>query len=245
LDGSRKEEIFLLGRRSMSLSLTGISSKATAALLADLAQRYRNSHSVEVTIESVGGVNAAKRVRSGEPFDLVVLDAAAIDALIDSGSAVAGSKAGIVCSHVMAAIPEGASVPDIRTVAGLKKTLLAAKSIGFSTGPSGRGLKKLIEAWGMAAKLGDKLRQAPPGIPVGSLIARGEVEIGFQQYSELKGVPGITVLGSLPPGVEIISTFTACVCAKASDRKAASEFVAFLASPETMDAKRIHGFEPA
>jgi len=76
----------------------------------------------------------------------------------------------------------------------------------------------------MAAKLGDKLRQAPPGVSVGSLIAKGEAEIGFQQYSELMGVPGITVAGPLPPGAEIISTFTACVCAKASDRKAASEF---------------------
>jgi len=237
--------MFLLGRRSMNLSITGVSSKATEALLADLAQRYRNSHSVGVTIESVGGVNAAKRVRNGEPFDVVVLDVAAIDALIDSGSAVAGSKADVVHSRVMMAIPEGASVPDIRTVDALRKTLLAAKSIGFSTGPSGRALKGLIESWGMAAKLGGKLRQAPPGVSVGNLIAKGEAEIGFQQYSELKGVPGITVAGPLPPGAEIISTFTACVCAKASDRKAASEFVAFLASPETMDAKRIHGFEPA
>jgi molybdate transport system substrate-binding protein len=229
----------------MNLSITGISSKATEVLLADLAQRYRNSHSVGVTIESVGGVEAVQRVRNGEPFDVAVLDVDAVDALIESGSAVAGSKADIVHSRVMMAIPEGASVPDIRTVDALRKTLMAARSIGFSTGPSGRALRGLIESWGMAAKLEGKLRQAPPGVPVGSLIARGEAEIGFQQFSELKEVPGITVAGPLPPGAEIISTFTACVCAHASDRKAASDFVAFLASPETMDAKRIHGFEPA
>lgn len=229
----------------MNLSITGVSSKATEALLADLAQRYRNSHSVGVTIESVGGVEASKRVRDGEPFDVAVLDAAAIDELIESGSAVSGSKANIVSSRVMIAIREGASVPNIRTVDALRKFLLEARSIGYSTGPSGRAISGLIESWGMTAKLRDKLRQAPPGVPVGSLIARGEVEIGFQQYSELKEVPGITVVGLLPPEAEIISTFTACVCAKAGDRKAASDFVAFLASPETMDAKRIHGFEPA
>lgn len=229
----------------MNLSITGVSSKATEALLADLSQRYRNLHSVGVTIESVGGVDAAIRVRNGEPFDVVVLDVAAIDALIDSGSAVAGSKADVVHSQVMMAIHEGASVPDIQTVDALQKILLAAKSIGFSTGPSGRALKELIKSWGMTAKLGNKLQQAPSGISVGSLIAKGDAEIGFQQYSELKGVSGITVVGPLPPGAEIISTFTACVCAKASDRKAASEFIAFLASPETMDAKRMHGFEPA
>lgn len=229
----------------MNPSLTVVSSKATQALLADLAQRYRNSHSVGVTIESVGGVDAALRVRNGEPFDVVVLDVAAIDALIGSGSVVADSKADIVRSPVMAAIPEGASVPDLHTVDGLKKALLAARSIGLSTGPSGLALKGLIEAWGIATKLVDKLRLAPPGIPVGSLIAKGEVEIGFQQYSELKGVPGITVSGPLPPGAEIISTFTACVCAKARDQKAASEFVAFLASPEAAETKRTHGFDPA
>lgn len=229
----------------MNLSITGVSSKATEALLADLAQRYRSSHSVGVAIESVGGVEAAKRVQSGEPFDVVVLDTAAIDALIESGSAVAGSKTDVGHSRVMMAIPEGASVPDIGTVDALRRTLLAASSIGYSTGPSGRALKELIESWGMTAQLADKLRQAPPGISVGSLIAKGEAEIGFQQYSELKGVPGITVAGPLPQGAKIINTFTACVCATASDRKAASDFVAFLASPETMDAKRIHGFEPA
>ncbi|MGA8863191.1 MAG: substrate-binding domain-containing protein [Gallionella sp.] len=229
----------------MNLSITGISSKATESLLADLAQRYRHSHSVGVTIESVGGVEAAQRVRNGEPFDVAVLDVDAIDALIESGSAVAGSKADVVRSRVMMAVSKGANVPDISTVDALRKTLLAARSIGFSTGPSGRALRGLIESWGMAAKLGNKLRQAPSGVTVGSLITSGEAEIGFQQYSELKEVPGITVAGPLPPGAEIISTFTACVCANASDRKAASDFVAFLAAPEMKDAKRTHGFEPA
>ncbi len=229
----------------MSPSITVVSSKATEALLADLAQLYKSTRSTEVSIESVGGVDAAKRVRNGELFDVVVLDAAAINSLIDSGSAVASSKTDVVRSHVMAAIPKGANDPDIRTIDALKQTLLSAKSIGVSTGPSGLALKKLIEAWGMATKLVDKLRLAPPGIPVGSLVAKGEVEIGFQQFSELKGVAGITVSGPLPPGAEIVSTFTACVCTKAHDPKAASEFVAFLASPEAADAKRAHGFEAA
>lgn len=196
-------------------------------------------------MESVGGVDAARRVRNGEPFDVVVLDAAAIDTLVDAGCVVAESRRDIVRSRVVAAVREGARVPEIDTLDRLQKALLASRSIGFSTGPSGLALKELIGAWGLSAQLGDKLRQAPPGVPVGSLIAGEEVEIGFQQYSELMHVPGITLLGALPPGAEIVSTFSACICAKAKDREAATRFVEFVASPEVMEDKRRHGFEPA
>lgn len=225
--------------------LAGISSKATAALLAELAARFRDLHGRPVALESVGGVDAARRVREGEAFDVVVLDAAAIDALVSAGCVLAEGRKDIVRSKVVVAVRAGAPLPSIESVERLQAVLLAAASIGFSTGPSGSALKKLIAAWGLQAELEPKLRQAPPGVPVGSLIAKGDVEIGFQQFSELMSVPGIAILGPLPAGAEIVSTFSAGICAKARDRDAARQFVEFLASPTVSDAKRRHGFEPA
>jgi molybdate transport system substrate-binding protein len=225
--------------------LAGISSKATAALLAELTERYRSLHSIPVRFESVGGVDAARRVREGEPFDVVVLDAAAIDALVSDGCVLAEGRKDIVRSRVVAAVRAGGPAPAIDSVERLQSALLAAASIGFSTGPSGSALKKLIAAWGLQAELEPKLRQAPPGVPVGSLIAKGDVDIGFQQFSELMGVPGIAILDPLPPGAAIVSTFSAGVCAKAQDRDAALRFVDFLASAGVLDDKRRHGFEPA
>jgi molybdate transport system substrate-binding protein len=229
----------------MKPPIAGISSKATAALLADLAQRYRDLNSIQVTIESVGGVDAARRVRDGEPFDVVVLDVAAIDALVDAACVIEGSRTDIVRSRVVAAVRKGDRIPDIGTVDDLRRTLLAARSIGFSTGPSGLALKALIQEWGMSAQLDDKLRQSPPGVPVGTLIESGDAEIGFQQCSELMGAPGVVILGSLPRGAEIVSTFSAGICARAGDQDAARRFIEFLASTDVADDKRRHGFDPA
>ena len=86
---------------------------------------------------------------------------------------------------------------------------------------------------------------APPGVPVGSLVANGEVELGFQQLSELMHLPGIDVLGALPQEVQIVTTFSGGVCAASSQPQAARDLLAFMASSVADDAKRRQGMEPA
>jgi molybdate transport system substrate-binding protein len=176
-----------------------ISSMATKALLADLVALYRRHNpDVHVLVESVGGVDAAKRVQAGETFDAVVLANDAIDRLVASGHVLAGSRVDLVRSGVAVAVPADQPVPDISTEAALKAAVLAATSLGVSTGPSGVQLAKLFEAWGIAEQIKDRIVQAKPGVPVGALLAQGQVALGFQQLSEMQGVAGITVLGPLP-----------------------------------------------
>jgi molybdate transport system substrate-binding protein len=229
----------------MSTRLSGISSMATRALLAELAADYQQRSGVEVAIESVGGVDAAKRVQSGEAFDLVVLASDAIDRLIAAGRVVADSRTDLVHSGVAAAVRAGAPAPDIGSEDAVRAAVLAARSIGYSTGPSGVQLVKLFERWGIAEQIRERTVQAPAGVPVGALVARGEVELGFQQLSELINVAGITVLGPLPPAIQIDTTFTAGRCSACIQAAAVDALLAFLASPATGEAKRRHGMTPA
>lgn len=225
--------------------LRGISSMATRQVLADLLALYAQQSDVRVGIESVGGVDAAKRVQAGEAFDAVFLASDAIDKLVAAGHIDAQSKVNLVHSGVAVAVRAGAAQPDISTEDAVRNAVLAARSISYSTGPSGVALVKLFERWGIAATIADRIVQAPPGVPVGALVARGEVELGFQQLSELINLDGITVVGPLPPAIQITTTFSAGVCTGSAHAQAARDLLAFMCSPIADEAKRRQGMEPA
>lgn len=226
-------------------ALKGISSMATRQVLNELAQAYGQRSQQPVEVESVGGVDAAKRVAAGEPFDFVVLAADAIDQLIGSGQVRAGSRVDLVDSSVAIAAQAGAPRPDVSTEEALKRAVLAASTVGYSTGPSGVALVKLFERWGIAPELKGRLVQAPPGIPVGALVARGEVALGFQQLSELIHLQGITLVGPMPAAVQITTTFSGGICASSSRVEDVRAMLAFMASPDADAAKRRNGMEPA
>jgi molybdate transport system substrate-binding protein len=218
---------------------------ATRQVLADLVQAYQARSGVLVDIESVGGVDAAKRVAAGEPFDGVFLGSDAIDKLIASGHVVAGSRVDLVRSGVAVAVRQGAARPDLSSEDAVRRAVLAARSVSCSTGPSGVALGKLFARWGIADAIASRLVTAPPGIPVGSLVARGEVELGFQQLAELIHIQGIEVLGPLPPDIQIVTTFSASVCAVSARADAVRALLAFMASADAAEAKRRQGMEPA
>jgi molybdate transport system substrate-binding protein len=126
----------------------------------------------------------------------------------------------------------------------LKAAVVAARSISYSTGPSGVALARLFERWGVAAELQARVVTPPPGVPVGSLVARGDVELGFQQLSELINLEGIQILGPLPDAIQIVTTFSAGICTAATHADAAREFLNFIHSPAAAAAKRRQGMEP-
>ena len=225
--------------------IRGISSMATRLVLADLAAAFEQRSGCAVEFESVGGVDAAKRVQAGEAFDVVILASDAIAKLAATGHVVMASAVDLVRSSVAVAVHADAVRPDISSEDALRRAVLAARSISVSTGPSGVALAKLFERWGVTDLLEGRVVTPPPGVPVGSLVASGEVELGFQQLSELIHVEGITLLGTMPPEVQIITTFTGGVCATSTQPDAVRAMLAFMASPEAADAKRRHGMDPA
>jgi molybdate transport system substrate-binding protein len=229
----------------MTTEIKGISSMATRQVLAELAGGFQQRSGVTVAIESVGGVDAAKRVVAGEAFDVVILASDAIDKLIASGHVQAGSKVDLVRSGVAVAVRTGGPLPDISTEAAVREAVLAAPSISYSTGPSGVALARLFERWGIAHEIQGRIVQAPPGVPVGTLVARGEVALGFQQFSELLNLEGITVLGPLPDAIQITTTFSAGICTGSPCAAEVRAMLDYMNSADAADAKRRQGMEPA
>ena len=225
--------------------ISGISSMATRQVLAELAAAYRQQSGTEGAIESVGGVDAGRPVQAGEAFDFVVLAADAIDKLIAAGQVLADSRTDLVRSNVAIAVRAGSARPDVGSEDALKGAVLAARTLGYSTGPSGTALLHLFARWGIADLVRDRIVQAPPGVPVGQLVADGVVELGFQQFSEMLHQPGIAVLGTMPAGCEIVTTFSGGACTETKQAGAARALLAFMQSPAADAAKRRHGMEPA
>ncbi len=228
----------------MANALTIISSMATRLMLAEQAGSYRRRHGQEVELEAVGGVDAARRVEAGEAFDVVVLAENAIARLVASGHLTAATVTPIACAEIAVAVRQGVTPPAIDSETALRDAVVRAQTIGYSTGPSGQHLLQVFERWGIAQAIASLIVQAPPGVPVGRLIAEGQVELGFQQLSELITLKGITVVGLLPPAVQITTVFSGAVCARSTQPAAALALLHDLASAEHHALKRRHGLSP-
>ena len=185
------------------------------------------------------------RLERGEAIDVVIMAGPALADLIERGKVKAGSRVDLVQSKIGMAVKAGALKPDISTIDALKRTLLEAKSIAYSDSASGVYLStELFPKLGVAEKIKDKTRKIEAD-PVGGVVAKGEVEIGFQQISELRPVKGIEIVGELPPGAQRVTVFAAGVPLTATNPEAAKRLIEWLASPAAYPAIKKSGLEPA
>jgi molybdate transport system substrate-binding protein len=219
-----------------------LSSMAARALLAELIAAYARDYGVAVAAEAAGGVDAARRVEQGERLDVVVLARDAIDRLAAAGHLHAGSTLDLVQSGIAAAVRAGTHRPDISDEDAVRRAVVTATSVAYSTGPSGAYLERLFARWGVLEQIRSRIVVPPPGVPVGELIARGDCELGFQQQSELMNLPGITVLGPLPPAIQHLTSFSGAITASSTEPDAAARLLRYLASPQQTVAKQRHGF---
>ncbi len=222
--------------------LIGLSSMATRRILADLAQDYESQTGVRVEIRSMGGVEAAKLVRAGGATDIVVLASKVMGALEAEGHLAKAATRDFALSEIGIAVRVGSVLPSVADEQAVRQAILDAQRICYSTGPSGDHLKALCEKWGVPLA---RVLVAPPGVPVATLVANGEADLGFQQLSELIDQPGIEIAGPLPPEIQAITVFSSGISTMSRDPGGARAFIGYLASAKTSDAKRRHGMQPA
>lgn len=222
-----------------------ISSMATREVLAELAARFQQDGGRAVTTEAAGGVDVAKRVQNGEIVDVVVLADTAIDKLIAAGKLLAGSRVDLVKSGIAIAVRAGAPKPDIVSEEAVKGAVLAAQTLSYSTGPSGVYLEKMFERWGILADIKSRIVVPPPGVPVGSLVANGQVQLGFQQLSELQNLAGIQVVGPLPPAIQSITVFSGGISTTSVDIATSRALLQYMAAPAATGVKQQHGMDAA
>jgi molybdate transport system substrate-binding protein len=226
-----------------------MTSGALSSTLKELLPVFERTTDARLMVVSGGSVGGApdsipSRLERGERADVIVMAAASIDEMITAGRAVAGSRVDLARSRIGIAVRAGAPKPDIRTVDALKQALLAAKSIAYSSSVSGVYVStELFPKLGIAQAVAARSRKID-GEPVGAVIARGEAEIGFQQISELRPVPGVDVVGPLPDEVQRVTVFSAAIAAGSTDQTTARALIRFLSSPQAAAAFVRNGLEP-
>jgi molybdate transport system substrate-binding protein len=229
----------------MTRRITGLSSMATRYILADLARDYELRHGVNVDFRSMGGVEAAQLARAGERVDIVALASKVMASLEAQGHIAKGSIRDFARSEIGLAVPAGARRPSVENENAVRQAMIEARRLCYSTGPSGDHFKALCERWGLANSVLARALKAPPGVPVATLVANGDGDLGIQQLSELIGQPGIEVVGPLPPEIQSVTVFSAGVSTASAEPEAAQALVAYLASVESQGAIRRYGMEPA
>jgi len=218
---------------------------ATREIVAELAARHAAATAQPVVTEAAGGVDVAKRILAGEAVDVVILAANAIDKLIAEGRVQPGSRIDLVRSGIAIAVRAGGPHPDIASEGAVRAAVTDARTLSYSTGPSGVYLEKMFERWGILEAIRPRIVVPPPGVAVGSLVASGAVELGFQQLSELMNCPGIDVVGDLPPAIQSITVFSGGVAVASAQAAAARALLDFMASPAVGDVKRRFGMDGA
>jgi molybdate transport system substrate-binding protein len=206
--------------------------------------QFEQASGHKVTTTWAPTVEIMRRMAADEAFDLVIMAAEGIEKLIKDGKLVAGSRVDLVKSGIGIAVRQGGVKPDVSSSGAVKNALLAAKSIGYSTGPSGVYLAKLFERMGIAEAVTPKAKVATPGVPVGIFVANGDVEIGLQQISELLPVKGIDYLGPLPADIQHTTVFAAALYTGATQGEAAKTLVRFLTARAAVPVIKAKGLEP-
>jgi molybdate transport system substrate-binding protein len=224
--------------------ITVLSTQATEQGCRELLPQFEKATGNTVKISYTGTLDAKKRIAAGEFFDVLIMASPDIDAFVQSGTLAPNSRLDIAKSGVGIGVKAGAPKPDIGTTEAFKKALLEAKSIGYSTGPSGYYVIGLFDRLGIADQIKPKLKQTPTGVFVGSITASGEVEIGIQQVSEMSTFPGVDYVGPLPADIQKMTVFSSGLAANAKEPVAAKAMIKFITAPEHAEAFKKRGMEP-
>lgn len=186
------------------------------------------------------------RLQNGQAADLVIMIADALNQQIERGHLRRETATNLASSRLGLAVRAGAPLPDIGSADGVRRTLLGARSVAFSSGVSGVYVQgTLLPELGIAGRLKPRSIVIEAPELVGNALLRGDAEVGLQQMSELLAVPGIAVVGPLPESLQRVNIIAAAVTTTADQPASAQAFIMFLQSPHATQELKTSGFTPA
>ena len=210
----------------------------------ELIPDFEKASGHKVTVAWSSTTEIRRRIAAGEIADLVILGSSGTDALIKEGKLLVSTRATFARSGIYVAVRADAPKPDIGSIEALKKTLFAAKSVGYSEGASGTYLVSMFQKLGIYDQVKSKASIAKANEPVGEKVVRGEAEIGFHQLSELIPVKGIQIVGPLPAELQHITVFSGAIHSEAKESGAARALIKFLTTPGVGENIKKHGLDP-
>ena len=222
-----------------------IASGAMKDIITELAPEFERSSGNKVIATWAGSADIRKRLGAGEAFDLVIIGATDVDAFVKDSKVAPASRVDIARSGVGVAVKAGAPKPDISSSEAVKKALLSAKTVAFSTGPSGVYVQRLFERLGIAGEMKEKSRQTPSGVRVAEYLAGGVADLGFQQVSEFVHESGIDFLGPLPADIQNITEYSSGIPVNSNAVEPAKALQTFLSSPAATATIKKSGMEPS
>jgi molybdate transport system substrate-binding protein len=224
-----------------------MSTVALTPTLDELTPRYESSSGNKLMVVYSTIADLKKRIEAGETADVMILSRPVLDGLQTQGKVAQGSV-NVGSSYVAIGVRTGAPKPDISTAEKLKSALLAAKSISYADpakgGASGVYFAKVIDRLGIADQVKSKTVLVP-GAQAGELVAKGEVEMGIAQASEIAAVPGAQVVGPLPGDLNSAIVFAVGIGSMSMDPAAAKSLIELLTSPTGAAVLKSKGMDPA
>jgi len=226
----------------MSETLKILSGGAMRALLVEAVPLFESASGIKVDPRFALTSVLKKEIEDGADFDIALLPRPELDALVQQGRIAVGTRADIARSAVGLCVRAGAPKPDIGTVDDFKRVLLAARTVGYSDGPSGAYVTELLQRLGVVPEMKQKIRLT--SAPVAELVAKGEAEIGLQQIVAILPVKGADLVGPLPAELQNVIVYAAGMSSQTANTKAARQFIAFMATPQVTSIIRAKGMEP-
>jgi len=226
-----------------------LQSGAFKSAMADIKPLFEQASGHKLLLDSDTSGRIAQRIDKGEETDFIVSTSAGVDDLIKQGKVLADSKAQVARAGVGVVVRKGTAKPDISTPEKFKEALLAAKSLGMSNpvggGQSGKNLEAIFDRLGITEAMKAKSTYGPGGPAglIGFYLLRKEVEIGIQQLPELMAVPGIDIIGPLPPDIQSMTVFSAGISTAAKEPEAAKALIKFLTTPTAKALFKSKGME--
>ena len=231
--------------RAAELKVVG--GSAVVPIMDVLIPQFERASGHKVVSDFDAAIGAvAKRIEMGERADVVIVSRTQIESLEKGGKVIKGTATNLAKLGVGVFVRQGASKPNITNEEDFKRAMRSAKSIGYNDPAAGAPvsiyLLGLFERLGIASEMAGKAVVFKHRAERFTPVARGEVEIGFNQISEILAAPGVDLVGALPDGIQNYTLFALAVVEGSSQRKAANEFISFILSPASVEVIKAKGF---